>query len=83
MTKVNLHINRQTLEIREVARDCSIMHEISMWGITTGHHTASASMASHPRAERGAWIPAHPCRQVVILRKANNLFDLAKHFMAI
>lgn len=32
-------LNRQTLEIREVARDYSIMHEISMWGITTtGHH---------------------------------------------
>lgn len=35
MTKVNLHINRQTLEIREATRDYSIMHEISMWGITT------------------------------------------------
>lgn len=51
MTKVNLHINRQTLEIREVARDCSIMHEISMWGITTNPH-------------RAWWSAAHPCRNL-------------------
>lgn len=34
MTKVNLHINHQTLDIREATRECSIMHGISMWGIS-------------------------------------------------
>lgn len=47
MTKVNLHINRQTLEIREAARDYSIMYEISMWGIATRHRVRGGVHIPH------------------------------------